>query len=192
MKFTFILLLLLEGYCVNAKNQNDSFSVIPLKGNLNCLYKNKFPAEKRKQNYPFNIADSVKIVSFRYHYNNCPIDSNLYVVDSLIEIRTLSTPEVDEMTDIIYNNFYKRKPNYFEVNCFWPRHAILFMDTTGNIIESVLICFSCDRYELSSKEINFGDDCLQKMGKLKAFFKRKGIKFGLDKEHGLYPGETSD
>lgn len=193
MKFIFFLSFLFTGVCVNAQNETDTLPVIRLKGNLNCLYKNKFSAEKRKKNYPFNIADTVKIVSFRYHFNNYPIDSNTFITDSLIDIRTLNESEVDVMTDIIYNNFYKRKPNYLEVaGCFWPRHAILFIDDKGKLLESVLICFSCDRYRLSSKNIDFGDRCLQKMNKLKSFFKLKGIKFGLDKEHGLYPGETSD
>lgn len=163
------------------------------KGNLNCFYKPKYSSAKRSQFYPFSISDTIKIVSFRYHRDNYPVKKDTLLADSLIEAKTLSQSEIDRLTDILYNNFYKRNPNYAEVSlCFYPRNAILFLDTAGNLKESILLCFSCDRYKKSSDRILFGDDCTQKMEMLRDFFISAGLTFGTDHSIITYPGENFD
>src|ERR1700730_6408998 len=70
------------------------------KGDLNCIYKFKYSIVQRNKFYPFNIADTIKLVSFHYHRNNYPIKSDTLIVDSLVEIKTLSMPEINILTDI--------------------------------------------------------------------------------------------
>lgn len=163
------------------------------KGDLNCVYKPKYSPTKRSQFYPFNISDTIKLVSFRYHRHNYPIKGDTLSIDSLTEIRTLTRVEINTLTDILYNNFYKRKPNYGSLTqCFFPRNAILFYDNAGHLKESILLCFHCDRHEESSEKINFGSDCTQKMEKLRQFFVSSGLKFGTDKTIDIYPGENHE
>ncbi len=112
-------------------------------------------------------------------------------MDSLIEIKTLNKDETNDLTDILYNNFYKKRPNYGHITqCFFPRNAILFLDNAGSLKEYILLCFHCDRHEQSSENIQYGDDCAEKMEKLRAFFILKGITFGTDTSIERYPGEN--
>lgn len=163
------------------------------KGDLNCFYKPKYSATERNQFYPFIIADTIKIISFRHHRHNYPIKSDTLIIDSLTEIKALTKSEINSLTDILYNNFYKKRPNYGSLTqCFFPRNAILFFDKSGKLKESILLCFHCDRHQVSSDNINFGSDCTQKMEMLRQFFVSSGLKFGTDKTIELYPGENSD
>ena len=164
-----------------------------LKGDLNCFYKPKYSPAQRNQFYPFNIAETIKLISFRYHRHNYPIKGDSLLTDSLVEVKVLSKTETNELTDILYNNFYKKQPNYGSITeCFSPRNAILFYDKLGHLKEYILICFHCSNHKESSNKIYFGSDCIQKMEKLRQFFVLSGLKFGTDKTINLYPGEVSD
>jgi hypothetical protein len=160
------------------------------RGNLNCFYQEKYSAAERNNFYPFNV-DTIKLVSFRYHESNYPVRGDTILIDSLIDIKTLTKAERNELTDILYNNFYRRDPNYGISNqCFIPRNAILFLDKYGHLSNYILLCFHCDTHQESSKKINFGDECLQKMEKLRQFFITTGVKFGTDITVQMYSGET--
>lgn len=158
-----------------------------------CVYKQKYSAFKRSKIYPFDVADSIKLISFRQHRNNYPIKGDSIIADSLIEIKKILRSSIDTLTDILYNNFYYKPSNIGSMTqCFYPRNAILFLDKTGHVKEYVLICFHCNRYEVSSSKVYLGDNCNQKMEKLRIFFSKMGIKFGTDRNIGSYPGEDSD
>ena len=159
-----------------------------------CVYTPKYSASQRKKFYPFDIVDTIKLVSFRYHKNDYPIKGENILFDSLIEIKSLDKPLIDSLTDILYNNFYyyKQKCCIAAVNqCFFPRNAILFLDKNGFVKEYVLICFQCSRIEKSSDKISFGDQCTEEMEKLLKFFLSLGLKFGTNTKVDSYPGETS-
>src|SRR4030095_4868593 len=160
------------------------------KGDPTCIYKDRYPAEQRRGSYPFSKADSIVFISYRFHENNIPVKKDDVVQDSIIEMRWIFKEEIDELTDILYNNFYTTQPNFTpESKCYFPRNAILFY--SGNkLIETVVICFSCDEFRTSSERVNMGDKCDQKMSKLRIFFKQKGVIFGTDPTIKSYPGET--
>jgi len=163
------------------------------KGDLSCVYKAKHSSTQRSQFYPFNISDTIKLVSFRYHRHNYPIKGDTLLIDSLTEIKALTKSEIINLTDILYNNFHKKRPNYGSLpQCFFPRNAILFYDKSGQLKESILLCFHCDRHQESSNNVNFGSDCTQKMEMLRQFFVSSGLKFGTDKTIEFYPGENPD
>ena len=171
--------------------QEKSITPFVSEGDLNCRYIKKFNEEERLKFYPFNISDTVKLASFRFHTNSYPFHKDYVVIDSLIEFITLTQKEVNKLTDILYNNFYKQQPNYEVFSmCFFPRNAIVFIDSKGKIREHVNICFHCDNYGRSSDEISLGDNCEQKMEKLRKLFKSVGVKFGTDRTIDEYPGEN--
>jgi hypothetical protein len=64
------------------------------------------------------------------------------------------------------------------------------LDKFGRLKEYILICFHCDRHEESSGKINYGDECIQKIEKLREFFVSRGLKFGTDTAIDAYPGEN--
>jgi hypothetical protein len=187
-----ILIVVFAGRLQSATGQAKHFKAPKLMGDLNCTYMPKYSAKQRSKFYPFDIADTIKLVSFRYNrLNYFPMKGDTLLLDSLLENKSLSRIEVDQLTDIFYNNFYKKQPNYgMLTQCFLPRNAILFFDKAGHLKEYIIICFHCDRHKESSNKIDWGDECTQKMEKLRQFFVSVGLKFGTDKTVGLYPGEA--
>lgn len=194
MKHLLLLLLVISLYLrATAQKPEKELSPLKLKGALTCFYKQKYTVSERNKFYPFSISDTIKIVSFRFHRQNYPIKGDSVLTDSLIEVRVLTKSAVNTMTDILYNNFYKKRPNYGTVTqCFFPRNAILFYDKSGALKESILLCFQCDRHQESSDKVNFGSECTQKMELLRQFFVSSGLKFGTDKTIDLYPGEDPE
>jgi hypothetical protein len=181
------------GLCQYLTAQSKEIKPKKQKGNLNCIYKQKYSVTQRDKFYPFSIADTIKFVSFRHHRNNYPIKNNILSTDSLVEIKVLTKNETNGLTDILYNNFYKKNPTYGSTTqCFFPRNAILFYDKSGHLKESIVLCFHCDRHQESSDKIDFGSDCTQKMEKLRLYFIALGLNFGTDRNINLYPGEISD
>jgi hypothetical protein len=159
----------------------------------NCVYKKKYSETQRLKFFPFNVADTVMLVSFRYHRNNYPIDQHGISYDSLIEKRVLNKAEIAQLTDILYNNVAKRHGSIATLNmCFDPRNAILFIDKTGRLRAYLLICFHCDRYEASSADVDLWDPCNQKVEMIHRFFVAAGIQFGTDRTMQDYPGEDSN
>jgi hypothetical protein len=160
------------------------------KGDLNCFYKNKYSAIQRNQFYPFSISDEIKIASFHFHRLNYPIKGDTLINDSLVEIKTLNKFEVDSLSDILYNNFYKSTPNYGVITqCYAPRNCILFF-RKGVLKEYIFIRFHGDRHKESSDKVKFGHQCSQKIVKLDSFFIQMGLKYGTDKSKIDYPDEN--
>lgn len=165
--------------------------VFEAKGDLGCNYKKVYSSVERQKFYPFSDFDIIKIVSFRHHIKEIPVRKDSVVVDSILEEKYLTKNDAGDLTDILYNNFYKSRPNYGVMNqCYIPRNAILFYNKLGKLVESIILCFHCYNYKVSSEEINMGDNCTEKMDKLRKFFILKDILFGTDPEILSYPGET--
>jgi len=144
-----------------------------------CIYKRKYSEAERLKFYPFNLADTIMLVSFRYDHDIYPLDQHQFLYDSLIEKRVLSKTEIEQLTDILYNNVAKKHGNIgYLTQCFDPHNAILFIDKTGRLREYLLICFLCDRYEASSDQIELWDPCNEKIEMMRGFFVSTGIKYG--------------
>ena len=181
----FLLLLFISTQVYSQKN------AFPFDYDLHCVYKKKFSDSSRHRFYPFNVAAEIRLVSFRYQSYDTVVYKSRVKTDSLVEVKILSRAGLDSLTDILYNNFYKKAANIAEISlCFTPRNAILFIDSLGKVYESIGICFHCDRYEASSKQVKTGDDCSEKIVKLRTFFIKQGIKLGTDINIYQYPGET--
>lgn len=185
-----ILFLVLLFFSQVVFAQKTEHAVEP-KGNLDCFYKKVYSATQRNQFYPFSASDSIELVSFRYHFKNIPVRKDSILVDSILEKKYLTKQDILKFTDILYNNFFKARPNYGVTNlCYTPRNAILFYNKSGKLIESIVICFHCNNYVASSDKVMMGDDCSEKMRKLRVFFILKGMKYGTDSKIHSYPGET--
>ena len=187
MHFLLIALLIVSQMAVAQKSK----PVSETEGDLSCSYKKVYSNTQRLQFYPFSISDSVKLVSFKYHVKNIPVIKDNVIVDSLIEIKSLTKEDILKLTDIFYNNFFKYSTTIAVASlCYTPRNAILFYDKSGKLIESIVICFHCDNFTVSSDKIKLGDDCTEKMEKLRKFFVSKKIEIGPDRDIYSYPGET--
>ena len=68
MRLLIVLLFALGQFKrVTAQTNAEEVKLPKPKGNLNCVYKKKYSATQRNKFYPFNIADTIKLASFRYH-----------------------------------------------------------------------------------------------------------------------------
>lgn len=161
--------------------------------NRSCKYVRKFSVEQRASKYPFSVAKTVRLISFRAHLRQYPFREGQVMEDSVIESKELSTQETQQLTDIIYNNFFYGRLNYGTVSqCFHPRNGIVFYSAAGVMEAYVLICFHCQNFRMSSDTFSFGDECADKTEKLRRFFIGMGVQFGTNIHQDYYPGEDDE
>jgi hypothetical protein len=149
--------------------------------NQNCIKSKHYSFSARLKTYPFNLSSQIQLVSFK---NDCcegslPIINDTIQYSKIIEVKTLLLQQVDNLTDILYNYGYRGPTNTISASsCYIPRNAILFLDSKGNVIEFIEICFQCRGTRESSRKIDIGEMCEQKFDMLRAFFKKAGIEYG--------------
>ena len=149
--------------------------------NFNCQRNLKFSVKDRFQNYPFDITKKVVLVSFEEAEEQFFYENKLLTDFKFKEIKTLNLVQIDSLIDLLYNigvkgNVFKFTPR----SCYSPRNAILFLNSNNKIFESLEICFECHRTKTSSEKINDGISCEQKFDLLRLYFKKQGIKYGVD------------
>lgn len=197
MRYT-VLILLTVGLVTTCQSQSPlgAHPKKPKGLDENCIYSGEYTQEQRMKLYPFSIADTVKLVSFRYHDNSCPVKNDSVIIDSLIEQVLLTKSQINQFTDILYNNTVKnygdpKAVHIASINeCNLPRNAILFIDKIGKLRAYVLICFHCKRFEPSlEQESWYGSFCDQKFEMIRQFFISTRISYGTDLTINEYPGE---
>jgi hypothetical protein len=153
--------------------------------NKNCVHKNNLPLKKRLSKFPFNMASTIKIVSFESPNESnltylLPIKNKSVDYGKLKEIIALTNIQIESLTDIIYNYGYKGTFYTIEENaCIYiPKNAILFLDKNGKTFAFIELCFTCDQYRMSNRRITIGDLCAQKYDLLKMFFNKNGVLYG--------------
>ncbi|GAA4344517.1 hypothetical protein [Flaviaesturariibacter amylovorans] len=160
-------------------------------GDPRCRHVARYTTAQRRRFYPFRNADTVRLVSFRYHCRNYPVGAGGLRRDSLVESVALTRAETDALTDLLYNRVYRGRIHILSVTgCFVPRNALVFLDRAGNVTAWILLCFHCHNYEPSSGKVRWGDACSDKIEELRRFFRKKGLQFGTDRSIERYPGET--
>ncbi len=187
------IILFLSIFEVSGQHKSNQYQIKGVKGaDDNCIHKSKYTITQRLRHYPFNRSDKVILASFRYHDKNYPIKNGKVIYDSLIEHKILSKQEVIELTDVIYNNVYKKFSGVGSITmCFFPRNAIIFIDKNGNAVETIWICFQCSRYESYSDRFGLlANNCEQKLDLIKKFFVKQRLDYGTDGNRTNYPGET--
>jgi hypothetical protein len=165
-----------------------------------CFYKNKYNAEQRHQFFPFNTADTIRLVSFEAMQPNYGIEPVKHPMDTveifiplavnnfklnthrIIENKLLRLSDIDSLTNLMYNvGFLSQKAyNYSDLSpsCYNPRNAILFINSKGVITQYIEFCFGCRRYFKSSSKIVMGEFCEQKFELLKKYFLSEGLQYG--------------
>jgi type VI protein secretion system component Hcp len=165
--------------------------------NHNCIKRINRTFTTRLKNYPFNISSQIQFVSFKEKidtlkygdsiivYKNTlgsslPRNNDSICYSKLFEVRNLTLPEIDRLTDLFYNYVFSGQTfTISEANCYNPRNAILFLNDKGKAFEYIEICFECQKTEQSSEKISLGDMCDQKMDMLKELFKKVGVIYGI-------------
>ncbi len=149
--------------------------------NEHCIHRNKINSKQRINNFPFNQAKEVRLVSFKKRYGiglALPMKNKKVDLSKLSESFTLDKINTDSLTDILYNTGYKGLFYSFSDGCYEPRNAILFIDSLGQSFAFIELCFQCDGFRLSSKKVKAGQFCNEKYELLKSFFIKNRIVYG--------------
>lgn len=162
-----------------------------------CFFKNKYKIEERRRFFPFSKAKKILLISFEALGEEDPpiidingkvvkqpdVDSERPSVDTfgykrVFEIVILNEKEEDNLTNILYNNFYVCNGGMVTHACYSPRNAIIFIGAKGEMIGYFEICFECLNYKTLPATIKTGDLCREKYEMLRNFFSINGIKYG--------------
>ena len=146
----------------------------------NCIRKFNLTLKERLQYYPFNVATKIMLVSFTETEENLFYKKDSIEISKFKETKTLSNEQIDSLTNLLYNigvkgNVFKFTP----AACFFPRNAILFLNSNEKVFEFIEICFECHRTATSSERINDGISCEQKFDLIRSYFRRQGIEYGV-------------
>ncbi|MEM0544091.1 hypothetical protein WFZ85_15990 [Flavobacterium sp. j3] len=183
MKQLIFLIILSSQFC---------YSQTKFERNAKCTKTKNFTESQRLSNFPFSETSQIKLISFESkkleftgeelsnHLNSIKLKIDLFDPTIYTEVATLSSVQINKLTDIIYNYSYKKFPySVGEAKCYEPRNAIIFLDKNNYIISFIEICFGCDRYRTSSQELNLGEECTEKFEMIKSIFKECKIEYGI-------------
>ena len=201
MKYLFLILLLLPCMPVSAQRAVKISGPQPplppppkelLREKIikECTCTNKFNKAKRLSIYPFNKAADVKIISFEEIFRT-PVKNKILDTQKVFEQIKLTSDQKDTLTNLLYNVGYTpvpgaKRPDFGEANCYFPRNAILFIDSSGKVFEYLEICFACHRMKKSSSKVHFGEFCETKYDILKAFLSNAGITYGTAEQEPIH------
>jgi hypothetical protein len=158
-----------------------------------CLYIDSLNPKERLEIYPFNKASRIEIISYPSVRVYAPDSSyiepgGIPMLNSKIDFTKIQErivlPKnlVDTLTNILYN--YRSKTQIIEhLTCDCPcTNAILFFNKKDKCFAYLGLCFGGPDFFAYPDEIkvNTGDFCIGKYELLMAFFKKTGIKYGLD------------
>ena len=158
----------------------------------NCALKATPSGTLCNQNFPFNQATGVKILSYKaMSYRDTAIrDKAFFLLTYKGELNLKATKQsialnegqIDSLAHLMYNFGYKGSPvGYSLANClFHPRNAIVFYDADEKPFAYLEICFGCEQFMAFPKRFQTGEFCSQKFELLKAFFRQAGIIYGLE------------
>ncbi|MCU0471050.1 MAG: hypothetical protein MUF58_20915 [Arcicella sp.] len=165
---------------------------------LFCKYIPKYKASERLKFYPFNKAVYVRIISYKEEVFTDTTNffrdkilasdkilpdnvmSDLSVQPKVFESYLLNKLDIQSLTNILYNHSFRGRKYEEGTMCYIPRNAIIFYDDRGFAFEWIEICFECSQYKKTSAKVQAGDFCIGKYELLRAFFQKKGIKYGTE------------
>ena len=139
--------------------------------------------------FPFSIANEAKIISYpnRLMWDTTKTDSSVFINDGVIakgEIRLpkakirdqiqLNQGDLKELFKILYKE--SCAGDEMTAACYDPRHAIVFYDKNKKAIGAIEVCFECLNSEVSAGIPNIVF-CFDRIGKLQAFMKIRGVKY---------------
>jgi hypothetical protein len=186
MKMT-ILCVSLALSAVSAYGQN----AVDKAENNTCARNSNKAFSIRLKNYPFSLAARVLVVSYvglepvrpgdsAFVDKGLPRQNDSVCYSKLKEIKALSLPQVDRLTDIFYNYGFPGSSHQISQGmCFMPHNAILFIGKDGKTFAYIDICFLCEKADMSSKKISLGDMCSGKFKLIRTFFEQVGIEYGV-------------
>ena len=167
-----------------------------------CSFYNDYSAKERLSRKPFGQSEKVELVSFDGEFESridsfvsklprgeIPKKNSKIDRSQLKEIITLSTSQLDSLTNIFFNYDYGRTESGIGIisesktGCYEPRHALLFFKKKTDTQPFVYfeICLECREVKTFPRAYELGNFCRGKYNLLRDFFRQTGIKYGLER-----------
>jgi hypothetical protein len=179
MKITTLLLILLTStYCFGQSGEY-------------CGKRKKLAISRIKTKFPYNDAETIKLVSFKHDYSvhepdtvevpiykpEIPRTNGKIDLTRMFEVKTLDSRLTEKILDILvnYDNEHRSMVVTF---CYEPRNGILFLDKGNNVLGYVEICFECHQYKVEPSTMAVTLFCIEKFDALRSIFKEAGVTYG--------------
>lgn len=146
-----------------------------------CELNGNLSPEERRNISLFKIAKKIKVVSFsRKVVSGTPIHHNQIASKYLKDEITLTEDQIDQLTEILYNYNYSKDAgsiSFTDGCCYYPRHAIVFLNSNNKTIGYFEFCFECREYQTLPYGENAGVFCPGKYELIHRFFESIGVTF---------------
>ncbi len=189
-----IIVLFTLSFCISFGQVKNKKSLPPkpptdkMVNDCNCYKIKNINTTKLLQNYPFNQAKTIMVVTFESYFrlnsnfgSTSPalIQNDSLVKKNLKQIITLDSTQINQLTNIIFN-YGEGKRCYANARtvqgCYFPRHAIVFLDSNNRVIDFFEICFECNSYVTKDKLLeNSLSKCNNQLSLIKKYFEQIGI-----------------
>lgn len=179
MRTAFLILSLLVWLCTIAQYPP------PPSNELRYTNHTKYKLSERRALYPFKEATAIKLVSFGpvdpkdardWELFELPMENDTVCFNRLNQQLLLNQPQIDTLTDILYNICHRNSINTISrMACYFPRNAILFIDSKGQAREYIEICFECHGKRESKEGLLKEEFCDNTYKVLQQYFTRLGL-----------------
>lgn len=143
-----------------------------------CELNGNLSPEERRNISLFKIAKKIKIVSFsRKVVSATPIHHNQIVSKYLKDEITLTEDQIDQLTEILYNYNFSKSLDSRTIShgdCYEPRHAIVFLNSSGKAFGYFEFCFECNNHQTFPAKEYIGEYCNGKYWLIEQFFQSAG------------------
>ena len=150
-----------------------------LEKKYDCFHFNSLTAKQRIEEYPFNNAKKIKLISLLSGNLNLPIKGNvidwLQVKDSM----TVNQSQIDTLSDILFNIGCRTDTVSSNVSyAVGADMVMLFYNSKNELFEYIPICFECMNFfiETENKRKNIGRPCNTKFEIIRRFVKTTGLR----------------
>jgi hypothetical protein len=155
---------------------------------FSCEHNGTLSSQQLRDSTVFGRAAKVQVVAFSNKVVTAlPVEKNRIVYKYIKETITLTEEQTDSLTDLFYNYNYSdtlTSKGSRHGLCYFPRHAVVLLDSLNRILSYFEVCFECENYKIRPEKEHFGEFCIGKYDLLEAGFRSFGITFFHEEEEG--------
>ena len=143
-----------------------------------CVTKFKLTPKQRLNQFPFNLAKKIQIISFSKDILSFPLNKNSINWSEVKDSVTLNTQQVNSLTEILFNLGFKGNTYKTSVStAIGIDVAIVFFNSTNKLFEYIEVCFNCMEFCLvtSKRRKNIGMPCNERLQKIKDLAIKSGL-----------------
>jgi hypothetical protein len=145
-----------------------------------CISKFKLSANQRLNQFPFNHAKKIQIISFSSGHLTVPVNKKSINWSQVKDSVTLNKKQINSLTELLFNLGFKGNRYTKNVSTAIGLDLVIaFFDSANNLFEYIEVCFNCGEIDLvtSKRREYIGMPCNQRLEKIKDFSIKSGLHF---------------